>query len=293
VTPKRRCECGCGKEVVGKRTKRFATRSCQIKARPVLEPLTSNTHLLIPDTQCKEGVPDIHLEWINQYIRDRYEGKALTVVHLGDHWDMPSLSSYDRGKGAMEGRRYKTDVAAGNAGFAKLGAGLEWAGLRKVVLMGNHEERIVRAVESDIQLEGIIGLEQLDTLDWERHDFLEPVDIDGMIYAHYFYQPMTGRPYSGENIELRLKQIGHSFVMGHQQGLRIGMRYVNGRQQLGVVAGSCYLHDEEYKGPQANAHWRGIIILNNVEAGAADLITVSLEYLCRRYEGVRLEDLRT
>ena len=35
-------------------------------------------------------------------------------MHLGDHWDMASLSSYDKGKRAFENRRYKKDIEAGN-----------------------------------------------------------------------------------------------------------------------------------------------------------------------------------
>jgi hypothetical protein len=49
------------------------------------------------------------------------------------------------------------------------------------------------------------------------------------------------------------------------------------------VAGSFYLHDEEYRGPQANDEWRGIIILNEVKDGSYDLMTLSLDYLRRRF----------
>ena len=72
------------------------------------------THLVIPDTQVKPGVPLDHLSWIGEYIVER---KPDVVVHLGDHWDFPSLSAYDRGKKAMEGRRYTDDVDAGNEGM--------------------------------------------------------------------------------------------------------------------------------------------------------------------------------
>lgn len=281
----------CRRPFVGRKSQRYCSRACQLDARRKPEALVSTTHLVIPDTQCKAGVPNDHLRWIGQYARDRYAGKQLTVVHLGDHWDMPSLSSYDRGKGAMEGRRYMTDVEAGNRGFALLDEPMGNQPLwRKVLLRGNHEDRITRAVESDIQLEGLLSLDHLDSRDWEVHPFLEPVTIDGVVYAHYFYNPMTGRPYTGQNVELRLKTLGHSFTMGHQQTLQYGIRFVAGRSQHALVAGACYQHDEDYKGPQGNAHWRGIVVCNNVEQGSYDPMFVSLDYLCRRYEGVRLSD---
>jgi len=78
-------------------------------------------------------------------------------------------------------------------------------------------------------------------------------------------------------------------VQGHQQTLDFAVRFLaNGAQQFGLVAGACYLHDEDYLGPQGNAHWRGVVVLHQVEDGAADPMFVSLDYLCRRYEGVRL-----
>ena len=79
--------------------------------------------------------------------------------------------------------------------------------------------------------------------------------------------------------------------MGHQQTLDYAVRFLaNGQQQFGLVAGACYLHSESYKGPQGNAHWRGVIVLHQVENGAADPMFVSLDYLCRKYEGRTLAD---
>ena len=52
---------------------------------------------------------------------------------------------------------------------------------------------------------------------------------------------------------------------------------------------NCYLHEEDYKGPQGNTHWRGIIIKHEVAGGEYDPMFVSLDYLCRRYEGISLD----
>jgi hypothetical protein len=50
-----------------------------------------------------------------------------------------------------------------------------------------------------------------------------------------------------------------------------------------VMAGACYLHDEDYKGPYGNHHWRGIIVKHEVCDGEYDIMKVSLDYLLRRY----------
>ncbi len=255
-------------------------------------------HIVIGDTQVKEGVPTEHLKWIGQYIVDQFAGQDVVVVHVGDHWDMPSLSSYDKGKKEMEGRRYLADVKAGNRGFDLLneplakynkGRRVQWWPERHF-FRGNHEHRITRACEDDAQLDGILSLDHLNAKawGWKVHPFLEPVEIDGITYAHYFYNPNTGRPYGGENLFNRLKTIGHSFTMGHQQGLAHAIRPVGKTRHHGLVIGSSYLHDEKYLGPQGTAYWRGIVVCHQVENGAYDAMFVSLDFLCRKYEGKTL-----
>src|SRR5688572_4052204 len=79
------------------------------------------THIVIPDVQAKPGTPTDHLDWIGRYIVEQFAGRDnVRIIHLGDHWDMPSLSSYDKGRKAMEGRRYVADIQAGNEAFAVL-----------------------------------------------------------------------------------------------------------------------------------------------------------------------------
>ena len=260
------------------------------------------THIVIPDTQAKPNVPTDHLRWIGCYIWDQFHDKpGIEIIHLGDHWDMPSLSSYDKGKKSMEGRRIAEDIEAGNAALALLTSGIDskndvrrrnkdklWQP-RKWLLRGNHEDRITRATESDPQLAGLLRMDMLKSPGWSVVPFLKPLVLDGVVYAHYFVNRMTGHPLGGQ-AATRLKSIGHSFTMGHQQTLDYSLRFVQDKSQHALVAGACYLHDEDYKGPQGNAHWRGIIICYQVEDGQYDPQFVSLDYLCRRYEGVRLSE---
>lgn len=254
----------------------------------------TKVHIVIPDTQQKAGVPNQHMAWIGQYIADEYNGADLTVIHLGDHWDMPSLSSYDKGKKAMEGRRYVKDIDAGNRAFQILDDSLHGVEADYHFLLGNHEHRITRASESDAQLDGIVTLDDLAvySFGWQVHDFLEPLTIDGITYSHYFVNPMTGRPLAGANLETRLKSVGHSFTMGHQQGLKWGRIETIRGGRVGLVAGSCYIHDEDYLTPQVLNYWRGILVCHNVRNGDYDLMQVSLDYLARRYEGKPLSAIK-
>lgn len=260
------------------------------------------THILIPDTQAKDDVPTDHLDWIGRYIVEEFHDEPVKIIHIGDHADMPALSMYDKGKKSMEGRRVKADIEAANEAWRILNQPLydfnehrrktkhaQWIPERFITI-GNHEDRITRATENDAQIDGLFSIDDLDYArsGWEVIPFKVVKWLDGVAYSHFFYNPMTGQPYGG-NIETRLKNVGHSFSMGHQQTLLYGMRYVADKSQHGLVAGACYLHDEGYKGPQGNNHWRGIIVKHQVTEGQYDPMMVSLDYLCRRYEGSSLE----
>lgn len=285
---------------------------------PVEKPSEDNRtiHVVIPDTQVRrevfgEPVPTEHLGWIGQYVVDKYVMRPkVTIIQIGDHWDMGSLSSYDKGKRQMEGKRYLDDVEVGNDGFDKLCWSMEHYNQTHRVkwtpdlhfFLGNHEDRIERATLDNAQLDGTLGFHhlnagmtpneemqeyQVEHHGWKVHPFLEPVMLDGVAYSHYFNNPANGRPVAGM-IETRIKTIGCTFTQGHQQGLRCGILETFAGRKRGMVAGSCYLHNEEYRGPQGTNEWRGIVVCYNVGGGDYDLKEVSLASLCRRYEGIDL-----
>ena len=247
--------------------------------------------LVIPDTQVKPGVALDYLSHIGQYIVDK---KPDAVVHLGDHWDMPSLSSYDFGKRQYEGRRYKADIEAGNRGMMELLDPLyEYNGKQRinkkkpykprlVFLTGNHEQRIQRAVDNDAKLEGLIGYDDLMLNEWEVYKFLEVVEIEGIAFSHYFTTGVAGKPASTANAMLNKKH--QSCIAGHQQGRQIATAYkANGEPITAIIAGSAYPHEEDYLGAQGNKHWRGLIMLHEAKNGSFDESFISLNYLKNKY----------
>lgn len=249
-------------------------------------------HFILPDTQVGPGHPLSHFEWVGKAIK-RYEPDVL--VHLGDHWDMPSLSTWDgAGSKKREGARVHLDIEAGNKALQILHDAMDgYEPKRKIILRGNHEHRLTRFVDSDPRLDGVLGFHQFNDVElgWEVVPYFngspKAIEIDGVTYAHYFANPNTGKPISG-TIQNRLNKIGSSFVQGHVQGLLQGnVQYATGRIQHGISAGSCYLHDEPYKG-MANAHWRGVVVLNEVRKGEFCEMPLTLNYLCEEYEGMGL-----
>ena len=250
-------------------------------------------HLVIPDTQVKPGVNTDHLEWAGQYAAEK---KPDVIVHIGDHWDMPSLSSYDKGKTGYEGRRYVKDIKAGNDAMDRFMKPIykeqrRMAKAKKriwkprlIFCIGNHEERIMRAVENDAMLEGLIGYQDfnLEEHGWEVHPFLSPVVADGVAYSHYFTSGVMGRPVSSARLMLNKKHM--STVMGHVQQRDIAFaQRADGKTMTGIFVGTFYSHDEAYLGEQGNGQWRGIWTLNEVDDGQFDEMPVSLRYLESKY----------
>lgn len=235
--------------------------------------------LLIPDTQVRDGVNTDHLGNMGEYIA---EMQPDVIVHIGDHWDMPSLSSYDRGTAKIEGKRVRADIDAGNRAMQLLLEPLRrlQAGQRRnskkiynpvrELFLGNHEERILRYENTHPEVQGALGFETLDTSDWTVNKFLDVKTIGGVDFSHYFYNPNTGRPYGG-TAEHRLNKVKRSFVQGHEQGFKYHIEAVGDKRIHGLVAGSFYTHEEGYKGPQGNNHWRGACNLRNVQDGMYDL----------------------
>ena len=250
-------------------------------------------HLIIPDTQVKPGVKTDHLTWAGKYAADK---KPDVIVHLGDHWDMPSLSSYDKGKKSFEGRRYTEDIKAGNKAMNAFMKPInaEITRLRNnkkkiwkptlVFLLGNHEYRIERAIEDDAKLEGLISYDDfnLKRHGWDVVPFLEPRVIDGIAYCHYFTSGVMGRPVSSAQLMLNKKHM--SCIMGHVQDRQIAFaKRADGKSMTGIFAGIFYQHDEEYLNYQTNGSWSGVWVLNEVDDGAFDEMPVSINYLRRKY----------
>ena len=267
----------------------------KIKTIPNAEHLKFPTHFIIPDSQVKPDVDLSYLSWIGEYIVRK---KPDVIVHLGDFSDLPSLSSYDKGKKSAEGKRLNLDITSTIEGMRLLLTPLynlqQWEleaygeiqyRPRMVLLYGNHEIRLTRHVDSNPELDGFLSLDDLqyENFGWETVEFLKPITLNGIAYCHYFPNEFTGKPLGGSALSL-LKTLGTSFVQGHKQTLDHAVRHLptNGKQQHGLICGAAYSHNEEYKGMN-NAHWRGCVVAHRVNDGAYDPLFVSLDYLESEY----------
>ncbi len=254
------------------------------------------THFVIPDTQVTPDSPKEFLGWVGKYIVDR---RPDVIIHLGDHADMVSLSSYDKGKRSAEGQRVKEDIAAAIEGMRILLKplyDLQQEELKKygkvkykpkmVLTLGNHEDRINRHVEANAELHGFLSTDDLCYSDfgWEVNDFLVPAVVNGVGYVHFAANPFSSKPYGGSAINI-LQKVGTSMTVGHRQTLDVATRNLptTGQQQWFICAGACYTHNEKYKGPQGNHHWRGVVVKHNVSNGGFSPMFVDLDFLKKKF----------
>jgi hypothetical protein len=255
--------------------------------------------LVIPDSHATPHFNNTRFDILGKFILDT---KPDIIVNIGDMADMSSLCSYDKGKKSFEGRRYKKDVEAvidaQTRLFAPLKAHNEQHKKNKkkqykpslYLTIGNHEQRINRAVESQPELEGTISIEDLkyEEFGWTVIPFLEPLVIESIAFSHYFIGGVMGRAISGEHpaYSLITKQL-QSCIQGHSHLRDFCERTTaDGRRIMGLTVG-CYLdtdQKEAYAGEANKMWWKGVVILNDVHNGQFEPEFVSIKQLRERYE---------
>lgn len=256
------------------------------------------THLLIPDTQVRPGVPINHLQALGELIVHK---KPDVIIQIGDWADMHSLSSYDRGTKNAEGARYQEDIrAASNAMELLMRPLVRYNKDRRVqkkkqytpemhLTLGNHEQRIERHVLANPLLDGKLSYNDLGfgEYGWKVHPFLEVVEIDGVRYSHYFPRNADGRIVQtrrgATRASVQVQREGKSASSGHLQGVDFHVQQRGDRRDYGIIAGSFYMHEEEYLSPQGTEYWRGVVWKNEVFDGQYDPMFLSLDYILRRY----------
>jgi hypothetical protein len=247
--------------------------------------------LVLPDVQAKHGNDFSFLTSIGNYILAK---QPDVIVNIGDFADMESLSTYDRGLKSFEGRSYQKDILAAREAMdalltpiyeynkrAKRNKDKQYKP-RMVLTLGNHENRINRAINEDRKLDGLISTDDLPYQDWTVYPFLEVVVIEGIAFSHFFTSGLMGRPITSAQALLNKQHM--SCVAGHQQGRQIAFgKRADGKGMTSLIIGSCYEHQEEYLGAQGNVHWRGLYLLHGCKDGEFDECAVPLSYIKEHY----------
>jgi len=250
--------------------------------------------IMIPDTQVKQDVPLGHLSALGNYITDK---RPDVVVHIGDHFDMPSLGTHNsKGHIVYEGARMLSDLEAGWAGMDALLSPLNSLNAqrkknkklgykpRMIFCYGNHENRRDRLMSQEPFLRGALPDYNLERYGWEVHPFLSPVRVEGVNFCHYAQGGAMGRPISRAHLIAVKKH--ESWIVGHQQTFDYYISphvKTDGSRVQCIIAGAFYQHEEDYMQIQGNQHWRGALMLTEVRNGSFDVVTLSTDYLLRNW----------
>lgn len=232
-------------------------------------------------------------DWLSRLIIDVAPD---VVINMGDAADMESLSSYDKGKRSFHGKSYKKDLEAHLEFQERV-----WEPVRarkkklpyRVVLEGNHENRIERALDLSPEMQGVIGFDDFQFNEYYneviRYDGGLPgiYTRDGILFAHFFPTGVSGRPIGGERpAHMLLSKNGKSSIAAHSHTIDFATRRtVADEYQNGLVVGCYQDYVNPWAGPIGKFWQAGIPILRNVENGRFDFQWISIEALKAEYSG--------
>lgn len=240
---------------------------------------------VIGDTQSKADVRN-PLIVIAHHICDL---KPKHVVHLGDHWDMPSLSAYDKGRKSHEAKTYVKDIEAGNKALYEFWDIIKkrWPTFYKdcmwVILEGNHENRIDRAMDYGThELRDLMKMVPRDYRHWDEvAPFLKIVKIHNIEFSHFFTNEHTSKPVGTARMMLTKRHVTQ--VAGHKQGFDYAEQLKGSDETIQAwIVGSSYYHDEAYK-KQSNHHFRGTLVIKVRPNEGHDFMKVSMSQLDEMY----------
>lgn len=256
-------------------------------------------------------IPDAHIRSTERLDRIRSLGRLIlarrpdVIVCLGDWFDMPSLAAHKSpsplGTGDQptkrEGLRVEIDIVAGCEAMDVLLGDLEAYNARQrrtqhhdrqhrprlVFLEGNHEERLRRITRLHPELRGFLDDQVIEHAmrrrGWEWFPFLQPVEIGGVMFAHYFESAGTGKPVQISAWPARLP---FSAVWGHTHQLHHRLASLPfGRSIAGLCAGSF----RDAPPPTAPHEWSGVLMLHDAADGVYDLELIGTERLLKDFSG--------
>jgi hypothetical protein len=250
--------------------------------------------LVIPDQHAHPDHDNDRADWLGQYIKDT---KPEIVINMGDAADMPSLSAYDKGKASFHGRNYEADINS-HLDFQER----MWAPIRsskrkmpyRVVLIGNHEQRLKKVLEYQPELAGERYGVSFRNFDFGSY-YNETVPYEGQTpgvyaceginFAHFAIGGIMGRPISGEHHAYSLITKHYvPFVVAHSHTFDSSIRFdASGKPIRGLVCGVYQDYESTWAGASNRLWWRGVVHLRNVENGSFDYETIGIGALRREY----------
>ncbi len=251
------------------------------------------THLVIPDGHAR---PDFHNERFDLLGDLIVDVKPDVIINIGDHWDMPSLSSYDKGKPSSFGLSYTSDIHSGQEAMDRTFHRMRKQKKSKpltIFLGGNHEHRLQKAMDTEYTLRGTLGIsmDHYQVKDWydECYWYTGATpgqrEVDGILYAHYLPSGPMGRPISGiHQAKSLLAKYHTSCTVGHSHILDFGVfPTTTDRKIMGLSCGCFTDFDKPWAGHINRQFWQGVVVKRGVEDGQYSPEFISMKMLQEEY----------
>jgi hypothetical protein len=250
--------------------------------------------LVCPDVHAHPDHDNDRADWLGKFILDT---KPDVVVNMGDTFDMPSLSSYDKGKASFHGASYERDINSGLDFLDRMWHPIKKSKKRqphKVFLVGNHEARLTRVLEYQPELAGNrFGVSYSNYQLREYHNEVVHYEgqtpgiysLEGINFAHFMVSGVAGRPIGGEHHASSLLAKNHcSCVVAHSHTLDFSVNTdLNGRRIMGLVSGVYQDYQNHWAGNMSRFWFPCVVYLRGAENGCYDPEVISLSRLRREY----------
>jgi hypothetical protein len=256
--------------------------------------MTSKTYIIAPDAHAHPDFNNDRADWLGKLILDI---RPDVVVNMGDTFDMPSLSSFDKGKASFQGASYEKDINSGLDFLDRMWHPIRKAKKKKpksVYLYANHERRLDKVLDYQPELSGSkYGISKKDYCLEDYHSVVVDYNgqtpgiypSDGINFAHFMVSGVMGRPIGGDNHARSLLSKTHSScIVAHSHLLDYAVHSSpDGKKTMGLVAGVYTDYQSPWAGNVQNLWWSGVQILRSVEGGTFDPQFISIEALRRTY----------
>jgi predicted MPP superfamily phosphohydrolase len=270
-------------QVAGKETTIIIDDPITIVTKPAQ--VKKITTLVVPDAHVSPKQDISRFACLGKLANER---KPDNIIFMGDFLNMDSLSSWDAGKEASHGKRYKEDIKSGYEALQLFLKQLTYKP-NLVFLSGNHDsQRIEKYIESHPMLRGHMDLQEdlrLKELGFTYVPYKKFYEVEGTLFTHAIMSA-ANTPVSSKNImPLISSLVAKSVVVGHHHRLESAnfFRFHADDIQQVLISGIFSESTEKYAEDAANAYWRGCCILTHWKYGRFDTEQISIERLKALY----------
>ena len=253
-------------------------------------------------------VGDCHVSNNQSLDRFRWLGKLIAetrpdhIVLIGDFLTLNSLSAWDRNKRMnMENKRYFLEIDAGREALSLLQHDMTMLRARQklnkkrlynpslVYVVGNHEDRLTRYLETDPTFDGHVSVQKdlhLAEDNWVWVPYRSSHSIRGIDFTHVPHN--KAKPITGMDINKKCSDVTiNSTVYGHTHEAHFSNHRRHGQNtNQHVLNCGCFFpedQDEDYCDGRIKNYWRGVMLMDIYDQGMFDISTVSMTSLENNY----------